>query len=94
MRARSAVPIRAQSPTSCTDACDIDTAGRSIYCDEAPCGADIQGVRHRELLRTRAVRVVTKQHIVDHLLRLGRSSVSNAVEVLMHGCVRSWESSY
>ena len=70
----------------------IDTAGRRIYCDERPLELTSKEFAIAELLLTRAGRVVTKQHIIDHLYGWDDPLSSNAVEVLMHRLRKKLES--
>ena len=70
----------------------IDTVGRRLYCDERPVELTSKEFGIAELLLMRAGRVVTKQHIIDHLYGWDDTLSSNAVEVMMHRLRRKLES--
>ena len=70
----------------------IDTVGCRLYCDERPVELTSKEFGIAELLLMRAGRVVTKQHIIDHLYGWDDTLSSNAVEVMMHRLRRKLES--
>jgi len=62
----------------------LDVAGRRLYRDDQPIDLTSREFAVLELLLLRVGRVVTKQHIVDHLYGWDDNLSSNAIEVLMH----------
>lgn len=71
----------------------LDVAGRRLFRDDQPIDLTSREFAVLELLLMRVGRVVTKQHIVDHLYGWDDSLSSNAIEVLMHRLRRKLEDS-
>lgn len=71
----------------------MDVAGRRLYRDDQPIELTSREFAVLELLLLRVGRVVTKQHIVDHLYGWDDSLSSNAIEVLMHRLRKKLEDS-
>lgn len=62
----------------------FDMAGRRLYCDDVALELSARELAVIELLLLRVGKVVTKQHIVDHLYGWEEGSTSNTVEVFIH----------
>jgi len=71
----------------------LDVAGRRLFRDDQPIDLTSREFAVLELLLLRVGRVVTKQHIVDHLYGWDDSLSSNAIEVLMHRLRKKLEDS-
>ncbi len=71
----------------------LDVAGRRLYRDDQPIDLTSREFAVLELLLLRVGRVVTKQHIVDHLYGWNDNLSSNAIEVLMHRLRKKLEQS-
>ncbi len=71
----------------------LDTVGRRLFCDGEPVELSARELSVIELLLLRAGRVVTKQHIIDHLYGWDDPSSSNAVEVFVYRLRRKLERS-
>jgi two-component system, OmpR family, response regulator len=71
----------------------LDVAGRRLYRDDQPIDLTSREFAVLELLLLRVGRVVTKQHIVDHLYGWDDNLSSNAIEVLMHRLRKKLEQS-
>jgi two-component system OmpR family response regulator len=66
----------------CTDACAFDTVGRRVFHDEQPVELSARELAVLELLLMREGRVVSKEHMVNHLYGWGDEVGANAIEVL------------
>lgn len=62
----------------------IDLVGRRVHYDQGSLELTAKEFALVELLFMRVGRVVTKQHIVDHLYGWEEGMASNAIEVLVH----------
>jgi two-component system, OmpR family, response regulator len=62
----------------------FDAAARRLFYDEQPVDISMRELAVIELLLSRQGRVVTKEHLVDHLFGWGDDVNSNAVEVYIH----------
>ena len=71
----------------------LDTAGRRLYCRDVPVELSARELSVIELLMLREGRVVTKQHIVDHLYGWDENASGNSVEVFVYRLRRKLEGS-
>jgi two-component system OmpR family response regulator len=71
----------------------LDTAGRRLYCDNQPLELSARELSVIELLMLREGRVVTKQHIIDHLYGWDEGASGNSVEVFVYRLRRKLEGS-
>lgn len=71
----------------------LDTAGRRLFCDDAPVDLSIRELAVIELLLLKEGKVVTKQQIVDHLYGWEDASNSNAIEVFVYRLRKKLETS-
>lgn len=62
----------------------LDTAGRRVYCDEQPVDLSAREFAVLELLLMREGRVVSKEHMVNHLYGWGDEVGPNAIEVYVY----------
>ena len=62
----------------------LDTVGRRLYCDETPVDLSAREFAVLELLLMREGRVVSKEHMVNHLYGWGDEVGANAIEVYVH----------
>lgn len=62
----------------------LDTAGRRVYCDEQPVELSAREFAVLELLLMREGRVVSKEHMVNHLYGWGDEVGANAIEVYVY----------
>lgn len=62
----------------------LDTAGRRVYCDEQPVDLSAREFAVLELLLMREGRVVSKEHMVNHLYGWGDEVGANAIEVYVY----------
>ncbi len=62
----------------------LDTVGRRLYCDEAAVELSAREFAVLELLLMREGRVVSKEHMVNHLYGWGDEVGANAIEVYVH----------
>jgi two-component system, OmpR family, response regulator len=71
----------------------LDMAGRRLYCNGQPLELSGRELAVIELLLLREGRVVTKQHIIEHLYGTEEFANSNAVEVFIYRLRRKLETS-
>jgi two-component system OmpR family response regulator len=62
----------------------LDTAGRRLYCDDAPVELSLRELAVMEVLMLREGRVVPKEQMVDHLYGWSEEVGPNAIEVYIH----------
>ena len=62
----------------------LDTAARRVYCDEQPVELSAREFAVLELLLMREGRVVSKEHMVNHLYGWGDEVGANAIEVYVY----------
>jgi len=62
----------------------LDTVGRRVYFDETPIELSAREFAVLELLLMRAGRVVSKEHMVNHLYGWGDEVGANAIEVYVY----------
>ena len=62
----------------------LDTVGRRVYHDEQPLELSAREFAVLELLLMRAGRVVSKEHMVNHLYGWGDEVGANAIEVYVY----------
>jgi len=62
----------------------LDTAARRVYCDDQPVELSAREFAVLELLLMREGRVVSKEHMVNHLYGWGDEVGANAIEVYVH----------
>jgi two-component system OmpR family response regulator len=71
----------------------LDTAGRRLYRDNQPVELSARELSVIELLMLREGRVVTKQHIIDHLYGWDEGVSGNSIEVFVYRLRRKLEGS-
>jgi two-component system OmpR family response regulator len=69
----------------------LDTVGRRVYHDDTPVELSAREFAVLELLLMRAGRVVSKEHMVNHLYGWGDEVGANAIEVYVYRIRRKLE---
>lgn len=69
----------------------FDTVGRRVFCDDQPVELSARELAVLELLLMREGRVVSKEHIVNHLYGWGDDVAANAIEVYVYRIRRKLE---
>ena len=97
LEARVRALIRRANSGTTSDLCHgslrLDTVGRRLYRDNQPMDLSARELSVIELLLLREGRVVTKQHIIDHLYGWDEGVSGNSVEVFVYRLRRKLEGS-